>query len=233
MKRYKDSKSVYAAYGVDTEAALASLADITVSIHCWQGDDVGGFDSPDALSGGIQTTGNYPGKARTPDELMADIDKAFELIPGKKKLNLHASYAIFDGEKADRDAIKPEHFKKWVDFAKARGIGIDFNPTFFSHPMVKDNLTLSSPDEDVRRFWVEHGKRCVEISEYFANETPIRNQRVCRFPLKSFDCHKSSSWAANQFQTDYNYYDILIYHSKGSNSVTAEDSDPYIQSDKQ
>ena len=102
---------------------------------------------------------------------MADIDKAFELIPGKKKLNLHASYAIFDGEKADRDAIKPEHFKKWVDFAKARGIGIDFNPTFFSHPMVKDNLTLSSPDEDVRRFWVEHGKRCVEISEYFANET--------------------------------------------------------------
>ena len=171
MKRYKDSKSVYAAYGVDTEAALASLADITVSIHCWQGDDVGGFDSPDALSGGIQTTGNYPGKARTPDELMADIDKAFELIPGKKKLNLHASYAIFDGEKADRDAIKPEHFKKWVDFAKARGIGIDFNPTFFSHPMVKDNLTLSSPDEDVRRFWVEHGKRCVEISEYFANET--------------------------------------------------------------
>lgn len=171
MKRYKDSKSVYAAYGVDTEAALASLADITVSVHCWQGDDVGGFDSPDALSGGIQTTGNYPGKARTPDELMADIDKAFELIPGKKKLNLHASYAIFDGEKADRDAIKPEHFKKWVDFAKARGIGIDFNPTFFSHPMVKDNLTLSSPDEEVRRFWVEHGKRCVEISEYFANET--------------------------------------------------------------
>ena len=171
MKRYKDSKSVYAAYGVDTEAALASLADITVSVHCWQGDDVGGFDSPDALSGGIQTTGNYPGKARTPDELMADIDKAFELIPGKKKLNLHASYAIFDGEKADRDAIKPEHFKKWVDFAKARGIGIDFNPTFFSHPMVKDNLTLSSPDEEVRRFWVEHGRRCVEISEYFANET--------------------------------------------------------------
>lgn len=171
MKRYKDSKSVYAAYGVDTEAALASLADITFSIHCWQGDDVGGFDSSDALSGGIQTTGNYPGKARTPDELMADIDKAFELIPGKKKLNLHASYAIFDGEKADRDAIKPEHFKKWVDFAKARGIGIDFNPTFFSHPMVRDNLTLSSPDEEVRRFWVEHGRRCVEISEYFANET--------------------------------------------------------------
>lgn len=171
MKRYEDSKAIYASYGVDTEAALAALADVTVSVHCWQGDDVGGFDSPDALSGGIQTTGNYPGKARTPDELAADIDKAFALIPGKKKLNLHASYAVFDGEKADRDAIKPEHFKKWVDFAKARGIGIDFNPTFFSHPMVKDNLTLSSPDEEVRRFWVEHGKRCIEISEYFANET--------------------------------------------------------------
>ena len=171
MKRYEDSKAIYASYGVDTEAALAALADVTVSVHCWQGDDVGGFDSPDALSGGIQTTGNYPGKARTPDELAADIDKAFALIPGKKKLNLHASYAVFDGEKADRDAIKPAHFKKWVDFAKARGIGIDFNPTFFSHPMVKDNLTLSSPDEEVRRFWVEHGKRCIEISEYFANET--------------------------------------------------------------
>ena len=168
---YELAKKRYAQLGVDTEAALARLKTIPISIHCWQGDDVHGFDSDESLSGGIQTTGNYPGKARTPDELMADIDKAFELIPGKKKLNLHASYAIFDGEKADRDAIKPEHFKKWVDFAKARGIGIDFNPTFFSHPMVKDNLTLSSPDEDVRRFWVEHGKRCVEISEYFANET--------------------------------------------------------------
>lgn len=173
MDRYISAKELYAKYGIDTEKALSDLADVTISVHCWQGDDVGGFDGDDALSGGIQTTGNYPGKARTPDELMADIDKAFSLIPGKKKLNLHASYAIFDGEKADRDALKPEHFKKWVDFAKERGYGIDFNPTFFSHPMVKDGLTLSSPDEEVRKFWVEHGKRCIELSDYFAKETGV------------------------------------------------------------
>ena len=173
MNRYESAKKLYADYGIDTEKAIEKLSDITISIHCWQGDDVGGFDGDDALSGGIQTTGNYPGKARTPDELMADIDKAFSLIPGKKKLNLHACYAIFEGAKADRDALKPEHFKKWVDFAKARGMGIDFNPTFFSHPMVKDGLTLSSPDEATRKFWVEHGKRCIEISDYFAKETGI------------------------------------------------------------
>ena len=171
MNRFESAKEIYAKYGIDAEKALADLAEVTVSVHCWQGDDVGGFDSDDALSGGIQTTGNYPGKARTPDELMADIDKAFSLIPGKVKLNLHASYAIFDGNRADRDAFKPEHFAKWVEFAKARNIGIDFNPTFFSHPMVKDGLTLSSPDETVRKFWVEHGKRCVELSDYFAKET--------------------------------------------------------------
>ncbi len=171
MNRYESAKELYAKFGIDTEDALAKLGNITVSVHCWQGDDVGGFDSDDALSGGIQTTGNYPGKARNPEELMADIDKAFSLIPGKKKLNLHACYAIFDGNRADRDALKPEHFAKWVEFAKARNIGIDFNPTFFSHPMVKDGLTLSSPDETVRKFWVEHGKRCVELSDYFAKET--------------------------------------------------------------
>ncbi|MDY6017892.1 MAG: L-rhamnose isomerase [Oscillospiraceae bacterium] len=173
MTRFDGAKEIYSAYGIDAEKAIEALGNVTVSVHCWQGDDVGGFDSPEALSGGIQTTGNYPGKARTPDELMADIDKAFSLIPGKKKLNLHASYAIFDGEKADRDALRPEHFKKWVDFAKERGIGLDFNPTFFSHPMVKDGLTLSSPDEAVRSFWVEHGKRCIEISQYFAEETGV------------------------------------------------------------
>lgn len=171
MSRYDEAKAIYAGYGVDTEKALKKLEEITVSVHCWQGDDVGGFDSPEALSGGIQTTGNYPGKAGTPEELMADIDKAFSLIPGKKKLNLHASYAIFDGEFADRDALKPEHFAKWVAFAKERKMGIDFNPTFFSHKMVRDGLTLSSPDEKVRKFWIEHGKRCIEISNYFANET--------------------------------------------------------------
>ena len=171
MNRYESAKELYANFGINTEEALEKLSNITISVHCWQGDDVGGFDSDDALSGGIQTTGNYPGKARTPEELMADIDKAFSLIPGKKKINLHASYAIFDGNAADRDALKPEHFAKWVEFAKERNIGIDFNPTFFSHPMVKDGLTLSSPDEEVRKFWVEHGKRCVELSDYFAKET--------------------------------------------------------------
>lgn len=174
MTRYESAKAIYARYGVDTEKALDTLSGITVSLHCWQGDDVTGFDSRQSLSGGIQTTGNYPGKARNPEELMRDIDMALNLMPGKKKLNLHASYAIFDdGDFADRDKIRPAHFAKWVKFAKDRGLGLDFNPTFFSHPMVKDNLTLSSPDEEVRRFWVEHGKRCVEISEYFANETGI------------------------------------------------------------
>ena len=171
MSRFTEAKEIYSRLGVDAEAALAKLGDVTVSVHCWQGDDVIGFDSDQALSGGIQTTGNYPGKARTPDELMADIDKAFSLMPGKKKLHLHASYAIFDGDRADRDAIEPKHFKKWVDFTNERGLGIDFNPTFFSHPMVKDNLTLSSPDEEVRAFWVRHGVACLKISEYFANET--------------------------------------------------------------
>ena len=174
MSRYDEAKKIYASMGVDTEKAINKLKDVTISIHCWQGDDVTGFDSRASLSGGIQTTGNYPGKATTPEELMADIDKAFALIPGKKKLNLHASYAIFeDGEFADRNALEPKHFKKWVDFAKERNMGIDFNPTYFSHAMVKDNLTLSSPDEEVRKFWVEHGIQCLKISEYFANETGV------------------------------------------------------------
>ncbi len=174
MSRYEEAKKIYASMGVDTEEALNKLKDVTISVHCWQGDDVTGFDSRASLSGGIQTTGNYPGKATTPEELMADIDKAFSLIPGKKKLNLHASYAIFeDGEFADRNALEPKHFKKWVDFAKERNMGIDFNPTYFSHAMVKDNLTLSSPDEEVRKFWVEHGIQCLKISEYFANETGV------------------------------------------------------------
>ena len=172
--RYEYAKKQYAKFGIDTDAAIEKLAALPISMHCWQGDDVTGFDSKQALSGGIQTTGNYPGKARTPEELMADIDKACSLIPGKKKLNLHASYAIFDdGEFADRNAIEPKHFAKWVEYAKERKMGIDFNPTFFSHAMVKDNLTLSSPDEEARKFWVEHGKACLKISEYFANETGI------------------------------------------------------------
>ena len=171
---YIEAKEKYAKYGIDTEKALQTLKDVSISVHCWQGDDVVGFDSKEALSGGIQATGNYPGRARTPEELMADYDKAFSLIGGKKKLNLHACYAIFeDGEVAGRDEIQPKHFAKWVEFAKERGMGIDFNPTFFSHPMVKDGLTLSSPDENVRKYWIKHGKACLKIAEYFAEETGI------------------------------------------------------------
>ena len=171
---YTEARKKYSEYGVDTEKAIEMLRNVSISVHCWQGDDVVGFDSRESLSGGIQTTGNYPGRARTPDELMADYDLAFSLIGGRKKLNLHACYAIFeDGEVVGRDKIEPKHFKRWVDFAKARGMGIDFNPTFFSHPMVKDGLTLSSPDEDVRKYWIAHGKACLKIAEYFAEETGI------------------------------------------------------------
>lgn len=171
---YELARARYAQIGVDTDAAIEKLKTIPVSLHCWQGDDVTGFDHDGPLTGGIQTTGNYPGKAKTPKQLMADMDKAMSLCPGKKKLNLHACYAIFEpGEFVDRDKIEPKHFKKWVDFAKERGMGIDFNPTFFSHPMAKNGLTLTSPDEDVRKFWVEHGKACIRISEYFAKETGI------------------------------------------------------------
>lgn len=139
-------------------------------MHCWQGDDVSGFDNKESLSGGIQATGNYPGKARTPDELMSDIDKALSLIAGKHKINLHACYAIFeDGEWADRNELQFKHYVKWVEFAKERGLGIDFNPTFFSHPK-GNGLTLSNPDEEIRSFWVEHGKCCIKIAEYFASE---------------------------------------------------------------
>ncbi len=174
MSRYEEAKKRYAQYGIDTDAAIERLKTVPVSLHCWQGDDVGGFDSKDALSGGILTTGNYPGKAATPEQLMQDMDKAMSLCPGRKKLNLHASYAIFEnGEFADRDKLEPKHFKKWVEYAKERNMGIDFNPTFFSHPMVKNGLTLSSPDEDVRRFWINHGKACIRISQYFAEETGI------------------------------------------------------------
>lgn len=170
-ERYASAKEMYQSFGVNTDKALKTLSDISISMHCWQGDDVTGFDQEGPLTGGIQTTGNYPGKARTPEELMADIDMALSLIPGKNhKLNLHASYAIFpEGEFVDRDKIEPKHFEKWVTFAKERGLGLDFNPTFFSHPKV-DPFSLSSPDEEVRKFWIEHGKACIRISEYMATE---------------------------------------------------------------
>lgn len=171
QNRYESAKERYQNIGVDTDAALETLKNIPISMHCWQGDDVGGFDFDGELSGGIQTTGNYPGKARTPEQLMADMDKALSFIPGTHRINLHASYAVFaEGEHVDRDKIEPKHFKKWAEFAKERGLGIDFNPTFFSHEKA-DPFTLTSLNDEVRNFWVEHGKACIRISEYLAKET--------------------------------------------------------------
>ncbi|SEW02863.1 L-rhamnose isomerase [[Clostridium] fimetarium] len=174
VERYQSAKKLYATLGVDTDAAIETLKNIPISIHCWQGDDVTGFDHEGPLTGGIQATGNYPGKATNVQELMKDLDKAISLMPGKKKLNLHASYAVFEeGEHVDRDKLEPKHFQKWVDFAKERSMGIDFNPTFFSHDKVKDGLTLSSPDDKTRKFWIEHGKACIRISQYMAKETGV------------------------------------------------------------
>lgn len=169
---YSEARERYAALGVDAEAALSRLKTVPVALHCWQGDDVRGFDTDPSkpLTGGIQTTGSYPGRARTPDELMDDLDLALRLCPGTKKLNLHASYAIFaPGEWVDRDALEPRHFRPWVDFCRERRLGADFNPTFFSHPKC-DPQTLSSANEATRRFWIEHGKACIRISNYLASE---------------------------------------------------------------
>ena len=169
---YEEAKSKYAEYGIDTEQTIETLKKIFVSLHCWQGDDVRGFDTDPnkPLTGGIQTTGNYPGRASTPDELMGDLDEVLKLIPGKPKLNLHASYAIFeDGEWADRDRLEPKHFQKWVNFCKDRNLGCDFNPTFFSHEKC-DPLTLASANEETRRFWIDHGKASIRISNYLAQE---------------------------------------------------------------
>ena len=168
---YDDAKKESAKYGVDADTAIKKLREIPISVHCWQGDDVIGFDGGGAVSGGIQTTGNYPGRARNFDELKADMKKAFSLMPGTKRLNLHASYAILNGETVDRDRYEPKHFAEWVKFAKETGLqGIDFNPTLFSHKNVKNGLTLSSPDERIRRFWIAHCQSCLKIAEYFATE---------------------------------------------------------------
>ena len=170
---YQEAKQAYAAFGVDTDAALAALKNVPISVHCWQGDDVLGFEGAESLTGGIQTTGNYPGRARTPEELLKDYAFALSLMPGKKRINVHASYAFLgeDKGKIDRDKYEPKHFAPWVKFAKDNGYdGIDFNPTFFAHPKMKDGLTLSSPDEETRKFWVEHGKRCMEIAAYLGKE---------------------------------------------------------------
>ena len=170
LKGYEYAKEAYAAIGVDVDAAIAKADAIPVSMHCWQGDDVIGFDGVGSLDGGIQTTGNYPGRARTADELRGDIDFALGLIPGTTKLNLHASYAEKNGKKIDRDAYTVAEFQNWIDWAKGHGMGLDFNPTYFSHPMMDGVFSLSSPKADVRRFWIEHGKRCREIGFEMAKQ---------------------------------------------------------------
>jgi len=165
---FKLAKSRYAQLGVDVEAAMKRLSTVAISLHCWQGDDVGGFENAgQELSGGIAVTGNYPGKARTADELRSDIDKVFSLLPGKHRLNLHACYAETNGKKIDRNAMGPEHFKNWVSWAKSGGIGLDFNPTFFSHPKSADGFTLASRDSGIRKFWIEHGIACRKIGASF------------------------------------------------------------------
>ncbi len=172
MSRFEEAKLLYAQLGVDVELALAVTANKAISIHCWQGDDVTGFDCQNGgTGGGIQATGNYPGRARNFEELKADFLRACTHIPGKKRINLHACYAIFDaGEWADRNKLEYRHFAPWVEFAQKNNLGIDFNPTCFSHPMVKDGLTLASPDETVRRFWIEHCK----VSRRIANEIGLQ-----------------------------------------------------------
>jgi len=164
MDLFNEAKNIYNKNGIDVESALTTLANTPISIHCWQGDDITGFDNGGA-GGGIQTTGNYPGKARNFQELTSDFEKACTLIPGKKRISLHASYAVFKGDaKVERNEIEFEHFLPWVDFARKLNVGIDFNPTCFGHPMVKDGLTLSSPDEATRNYWIEHCKRSRQIS---------------------------------------------------------------------
>ena len=164
QKAYAMACEQFAALGVDVDAALDRLSRIAVSLHCWQGDDVGGFEAPEAgLSGGIQATGNYPGKARNADELRADLDMALGLIPGRHRLNLHAIYAETAGKHVERNALGPEHFSRWIDWARSAGMGMDFNPTYFSHPLADSGFTLSAADPGVRQYWIEHGQACRRI----------------------------------------------------------------------
>lgn len=168
---YRLARERYAALGVDSDVALDRLRQVPISLHCWQGDDVGGFEDPErGLSGGIMATGNYPGKARTPGELRQDLDKSYTLIPGAHRLSLHAIYAETGGRRVQRNELRPEHFANWVDWAREKGHGLDFNPTLFSHPLADSGFTLSSADEDVRTFWIEHCIACREIGAYFGRE---------------------------------------------------------------
>ena len=154
-KSYELAKEKYAQIGINTDAVMDKLKEIKVSVHCWQGDDVGGFENPDGLSGGgIQATGNYPGKARTADELRSDMEKALSLIPGKHRINLHAIYAETGGKKVERDELRPEHFANWLTWAEQQGLGLDFNGSFFSHSKSDDGFTLAYMDESIRSFWI-------------------------------------------------------------------------------
>lgn len=170
-KAYEIAKEIYAGIGVDTDKVIEKAASIPVSIHCWQGDDVRGFENPNGdLTGGIQTTGNYPGRARNIAELRTDIEKVLSLVPGEKRLSLHAIYLDNLGETVARNKIQPKHFDSWIEFAKENKIGLDFNPTCFSHEMMKDGLTLSSPDKKIREFWIEHCIASREIAEYIGKK---------------------------------------------------------------
>ena len=161
---YDHARERYAEHGVDADAALAALGKVAISLHCWQGDDVGGFEQFGMeLGGGLAATGNYPGKARTPEELRADAEKAFALIPGRHRFNLHAFYGDFGGKRVDRDAVDAQHFAQWIDWARRLQIGLDFNPTYFSHPLAADNITLSHADPGIREFWIAHGLACRRI----------------------------------------------------------------------
>lgn len=171
QKALEIAREIYSRYGVDVDAAIESVRKTPVSIHCWQGDDVGGFEAVEGdLTGGIQSTGNYPGKARNIDELRKDFEFAAKLIPGRKKFSLHAIYLDANGKKVERNEIAPEHFASWVEWAKENNLGLDFNPTFFSHPLSSDGFTLSNDDPAVRKFWIEHGIASRRISEYFGRE---------------------------------------------------------------
>lgn len=171
IKAYELAKSMYEALGVDVEAALDKLKTVPISIHCWQGDDIGGFEvQQNELSGGIDVTGNYPGKAKTPEQLRSDLEMALRLIPGKHRINLHAIYAETDGQHVERNEIKPEHFRNWVEWAKEHDLGLDFNPTIFSHEKAADGLTLAHPDEEIRQFWIEHCIASRRIGAYFGKE---------------------------------------------------------------
>lgn len=181
-KIYEAAKEAYAKIGVDTDAAIKRVSEIPVSIHCWQGDDLRGFENPDGdLTGGIQTTGNYPGRAKNMDQLRGDFEFAASLIPGKKRIALHAIHLDNGGKKIERNEILPEHFDSWIDWALDKGFGVDMNPTYFSHPLSSDGLTLSHPDAGIRKFWIEHGIASCKIAEHIGkrmNDTTITNHWI-------------------------------------------------------